>query len=54
MRQMLYRTKFNKEYTERLINCLANYSKIFDEKNNIYKDHPLHDWTFQAVDAYHF
>lgn len=52
MRRMLYRTKFNKENTERLIDCLSNYSKIFDEKNNIYKDHPLHDWTSHAVDAY--
>jgi phage terminase large subunit len=52
MRRMLYRTQFNQENTERLIDCLANYSKIFDEKNNIYKDHPLHDWTSHAVDAY--
>jgi phage terminase large subunit len=52
MRRMLYRTKFNKENAERLIDCLTNYSKIFDEKNNIYKDHPLHDWTSHAVDAY--
>ncbi len=35
------------------IDCLSNYSKIFDEKNNIYEDHPLHDWTSHAVDAYH-
>ena len=52
IRRMLYRTKFNKENTERLIDCLSNYSKIFDEKNNIYKDHPLHDWTSHAVDAF--
>lgn len=52
MRRMLYRTKFNKENTIRLIDCLSNYSKVFDEKNNIYKDHPLHDWTSHAVDAF--
>lgn len=52
MRRMLYRTKFNKENTERLIDCLSNYSKVFDEKNNIYKDSPLHDWTSHAVDAF--
>ncbi|WP_246562469.1 hypothetical protein [Rickettsiella endosymbiont of Dermanyssus gallinae] len=52
MRRMLYRTKFNKENTERLIDCLSNYSKVFDEKNNIYKDHPLHDWTSHGVDAF--
>lgn len=52
MRRMLYRTKFNKENTIRLIDCLSNYSKVFDEKNNIYKDSPLHDWTSHAVDAF--
>ncbi|RDH39890.1 MAG: hypothetical protein CFE62_006695 [Candidatus Aquirickettsiella gammari] len=52
MRRMLYRTQFNQENAARLIDCLSNYSKVFDEKNNIYKDHPLHDWTSHAVDAY--
>lgn len=51
MRRMLYRTQFNKENTECLIDCLANYSKVFDEKNNIYK-RPTLTWTSHAVDAY--
>lgn len=52
MRMMLYRTKFNKENCGRLIDCLSNYSKVFDSKNNIYKDEPLHDWTSHGVDSY--
>lgn len=52
MRKMIYRTRFNKENTQRLIDCLSNYTKEFDEKNNIYKDQPVHNWTSHGVDAY--
>lgn len=52
MRHMLYRTKFNKENTTRLIDCLSNYSKVYDEKNNVYKQEPLHDWTSHGVDSF--
>ncbi len=43
MRRMLYRTQFNKEQTERLIDCLANYSKVFDKKNSITLNIRNHD-----------
>lgn len=52
MRRMLHRTKFNKENTERLIDCLSNYSKEFDVKLGTYKDKALHDWSSHGVDAY--
>lgn len=52
MRHMLYRTKFNKENTSRLIDCLSNYSKVYDEKNGIYKEEPLHDWSSHGVDSF--
>lgn len=52
MRQMLYRTKFNKENTGRLIDCLSNYSKEFDEKMGVYKKEPLHNWACHGVDSY--
>lgn len=32
--------------------AFSKYSKVFDEKNNIYKDPPLHDWTSHTVDVY--
>jgi hypothetical protein len=52
MRQMLYRVKFNKENCSRLLDCLSNYGKEFDEKNNVYKDAPLHNWASHGVDSF--
>ena len=52
MRVMLNSTKFNKENTERLIECLSAYGKEFDEKNNVYKDKPHPKWATHCVDAY--
>jgi len=52
MRQKLYHTEFNKENTQRLIDCLSNYSKEFDDKLGTYKDQPLHNWASHGVKAY--
>jgi len=52
MRQMLHRTRFNKEGTLRLIECLSSYSKVFDERLNTYKDGAQHDWSRHGVDSY--
>jgi phage terminase large subunit len=52
MRRMLYRCRFNKETTTRLVECLSNYSKEFDIKNGIYKDAPLHNWASHGVDSF--
>lgn len=52
MRQILPHTKFNKENTVRLIDCLSNYSKEYDEKGGLYKNNPKHDWTSHGVDSF--
>lgn len=52
MRRMQYRTRYNKEHTERLIECVSNYSKEFDEERGVYKDNPKHDWSSHGVDSY--
>lgn len=52
MRKMIYKCKFNKEKTDRIIDCLSNYQKEYDEKNDIYKDAPLHNWASHGVDAF--
>lgn len=52
MRQKLYFTKFNKENTTRLIDCLSNYEKEFDEKMGKFKDLPVHDWSSHGVKSY--
>ena len=52
MRRKLYTTEFNKENTQRLIDCFSNYSKEFDDKIGTYKSKPIHDWASHGVDAY--
>lgn len=36
---------------KQLIKCLENYRKEFDQKNNVYKLRPLHDWSSHGSDA---
>lgn len=52
MRKMLYRTTFNEENTHRLIECLSNYGKEFDQKHGVYKDSPFPKWATNSVDSY--
>ena len=52
MRRKLYVCDFNKENTQRLIDCLSNYSKEFDDKMGTYKNRPLHNWASHGVDAF--
>lgn len=52
MRRKLYVCVFNKENTGRLIDCLSNYSKEFDDKMNTYKNRPVHNWASHGVDAF--
>jgi phage terminase large subunit len=50
MRRMLYFTSFDKNHTQRLIDCLSNYEKEYDEEKKIFK--PLHNWASNGVDSY--
>ena len=34
-----------------LVKALENYRKEFDDKNNVYKSRPLHDWCSHAADS---
>jgi phage terminase large subunit len=52
IRQKLFMTSFNKENTQRLIDCLSNYEKEFDEKLGRFKDSPVHDWSSHGVKSY--
>ena len=36
---------------ERLLDCLRDYHKEYDEKNKLFKPTPKHDWTSHASDA---
>ncbi len=52
MRRKLYICVFNKENTQRLIDCLSNYSKEFDAKMGTYKNKPLHNWASHGVESF--
>jgi hypothetical protein len=52
MRRILYICDFNKENTQRLIDCLSNYSKEFDDKLGVYKGKPIHNWASHGVDSF--
>jgi hypothetical protein len=52
IRQKLFMTSFNKENTGRLIDCLSNYGKEYDDKLGRYKDAPVHDWSSHGVKSY--
>lgn len=36
------------------LNALKNYHKQYDEKRKTYADHPYHDWTSNAADAFRY
>lgn len=51
-RRMIYRTCFDTVNCARGIECLSSYSKEFDDKLNVWKDQPKHDWASHGSKAY--
>jgi phage terminase large subunit len=51
-RQLLPRCWFHKTHTHDGLRALRSYRREFDEKNNTYKDKPLHDWSSHYADAF--
>ena len=45
---------FDKERCEQGIDALRNYRKEFDEKRQVWKSYPLHDWTSHGSDAFRY
>jgi phage terminase large subunit len=43
---------FSWKRCERGIEALRQYRKEFDDKNKVFKNHPLHDWTSHGADAF--
>lgn len=53
------RTRFNRFYfdkknCDRGIDCLRMYRSEFDEKHQVLKSRPLHDWASHAADAFRY
>jgi len=51
MRAMLPRCWFDKVKTARLIECLRQYRKAWDERLKVFQAHPCHDWASHGADA---
>jgi hypothetical protein len=52
VRQLLPLCRFDKEKTEKGVDALRSYRRIWDEKLKAYKDMPLHDWASDPADAF--
>jgi len=52
VRTMISRIYFDAEKTRPGYEALKQYRREFDEKRNVFKDTPLHDWTSHAADAF--
>ena len=51
IRRMFPRFWFDEDKTEHGFNCIASYHREFDEKRNVFKDTPVHDWASHGADA---
>jgi len=51
-RNIIGRCWFDAENCKQGIKALKNYRKEFDDKHNVFKNNPLHDWTSHGSDAF--
>lgn len=51
VRQWLPLSWFDAQKCERGLEALRNYRREWDEKNGIFRSHPLHDWASHGADA---
>lgn len=51
LRGIFPRIWVDSEKAKRLIKCLENYRKEYDEKLQVYKSRPRHDWASHGADA---
>lgn len=52
VRQILPICWFDKEKTEKGLDALRSYRRVWDEKLKAYRDTPLHDWASDPADAF--
>lgn len=53
-RALLSRCYFDAKATERGLDALRQYQKVWDEKLKEFKNAPLHDWASHAADAFRY
>lgn len=52
VRQIIPICRFDKEKTEKGLDALRSYRRVWDEKLRAYRDTPLHDWASDPADAF--
>jgi phage terminase large subunit len=52
VRQILPMCRFDKGKTEKGVDALRSYRRVWDEKLKAYRDTPLHDWASDPADAF--
>jgi len=52
IRMLLSRCWFDAKKCEKGLDALTNYRKEWDDKNKVFKNHPLHDWSSHGTDAF--
>jgi hypothetical protein len=54
VRMILPSCRFDKIKCKDGLNCLKNYRKEWNDKQQVFSDHPLHDWASDAADAFRY
>jgi hypothetical protein len=49
---MINRARFDAKKCERLVECLQQYHKVWDDSKMMWGDDPEHDWTSHGADAF--
>lgn len=52
VRTILPRCWIDAEKCQRLIDCLKNYTKEWDEERKVWKSYPLHNWASHGADSF--
>ena len=53
-RMALMKAWFNEDTTERLLECLRQYQREYDDDRKCFRDKPRHDWTSHGSDAWRY
>jgi hypothetical protein len=54
VRALLPRFWFDRERCAAGVNAMRQYRRAYDEGARLFRDHPLHDWTSHAADAFRY
>lgn len=51
-RMVFGQCEFNRKAAKRGLECLANYQRRWNAKNNVFEEAPLHNWASNGADAF--